>query len=160
MTGRDRPGDPDGLARRRRPDRLSDLLPEAARQLGLERELRLARAVATWNALIAEHVPPAVGACRLVGLEPDAIVVAVDEPIVAAELRMRAIELLDAFAVAPGGSRVRFLRIQGDAGRDFGEATVPARIIPSRCRRGVRHALAPRCVAHAMRLVVWPSVSS
>jgi len=100
--------------RRRRPDRLGDLLPEAARQLGLETELRLARAIATWDALVAERVPPAVGSCHLVRLEPDAIVVAVDEPIVGAELRMRALELLEAFAAAPGGARVRYLRVVVD----------------------------------------------
>ena len=105
--------DPEILARRRRPDRIGDLLPEAARRLGLETELRLARAITTWDRLVAEHVPPAVGACRLVRLEPDAIVVAVDEPIVAAELRMRALELLEAFGAAPGGARVRHLRLQG-----------------------------------------------
>jgi hypothetical protein len=97
--------------RRRRPDRLGDLLPEAARRLGLEEELRLARAISTWDALIAERVPPAVGSCRLLRLEPDAIVIAVDEPIVGAELRMRALELLGAFAAAPGGAKVRYLRV-------------------------------------------------
>jgi predicted nucleic acid-binding Zn ribbon protein len=77
----------------------------------LEAELALARAAAVWDALIAERVPPAVGACRLVGLEPDALVVAADEPIVAAELRMRAAELLDAFAQASGSPRRRFVRL-------------------------------------------------
>jgi len=105
--------DPESPQRRRRPDRIGDLLPEAARRLGLETQLRLARAITTWDALVAERVPPAVGACRLVRLEADALVVAVDEPIVAAELRMRALELLEAFAAAPGGARVRYLRLQG-----------------------------------------------
>ena len=105
--------DPESPARRRRPDRVGDLLPEAARRLGLETELRLARAISTWDALVAERVPPAAGACSLVRLEADAIVVAADEPIVAAELRMRANELLDAFAAAPGGARVRYLRLVG-----------------------------------------------
>lgn len=112
--------DPDSPLRRRRPDRIGDLLPEAARQLGLERELRLARAITTWDAIVAERVPPAAGACRLVGLDAGALLVAVDEPIVAAELRMRALELLDAFAAAPGGAPVRFLRLLGgeqEAGR-------------------------------------------
>jgi predicted nucleic acid-binding Zn ribbon protein len=111
--------DPESPRRRRRPDRIGDLLPEAARHLGLEAELRLARAITTWDALVAERVPPAVGACRLVRLEADAIVVAADEPIIAAELRMRALELLEAFAAAPGGVRVRHLRLQG-AERDPG----------------------------------------
>jgi predicted nucleic acid-binding Zn ribbon protein len=108
--------DPEGRARRRRPSRVGDLLPEAARRLGLEEELRLARAIATWDALVAERVPPAVGACRLVRLEPDALVVAVDEPIVAAELRMRALELLEAFAAAPGGAPARRLRLVAGRG--------------------------------------------
>ena len=114
----DRPTDPESPGRRRRPDRIGDLLPEAARALGLEDELRLARATATWDAIVAERVPPASGACRLVRVEPDAIVVAADEPIVAAELRMRALELLEAFGTAPGGARVRFLRLTGEAGTE------------------------------------------
>lgn len=117
---RDRAVDPESPARRRQPDRVGDLLPEAARQLGLEGELRLARAIATWDALVAERVPPAAGACRLERLDVDAIVVAVDEPIVAAELRMRATELLEAFGAAPGGARVRFLRLVGARERSGG----------------------------------------
>ena len=126
MSDRDRTSDAEAAARRRRPERVGDLLPDAARQLGLEAELRLARATTTWNAIVAERVPPAVGACRLVGLEPDAIVVAADEPIVAAELRMRATELLAAFSSAPGGARVRFLRLTGggSAGRGSGNPRV------------------------------------
>ena len=108
--------DPDSPARRRRPDRIGDLLPEAARALGLEDELRFARAISTWDAIVAERVPPAVGACRLVALEPGVLVVASDEPIVAAELRMRALELLAAFSSAPGGARVHELRLRGDSG--------------------------------------------
>ena len=109
--------DPESPARRRKPDRVGDLLPDAARALGLEDELRLARAISTWDALVAERVPPAVGACRLVALERDAIVVEADEPIVAAELRMRALELLGALGAAPGGARVHELRLRGDTGR-------------------------------------------
>ena len=116
--------DPESPQRRRRPDRIGDLLPEAARRLGLETEFRLARAITTWDALVAERVPPAVGACRLVRLETDALVVAVDEPIVGAELRMRALELLEAFAAAPGGAGVRYLRIQ-TAERDIGKRGAP-----------------------------------
>jgi predicted nucleic acid-binding Zn ribbon protein len=116
--------DPESPLRRRRPERIGDLLPEAARRRGLETELRLARAITTWDAIVAERVPPAAGACRLVRLEPDTLVVAVEEPIVAAELRMRALELLEAFSAAPGGARVRYLRIQG-AERDIGDRGAP-----------------------------------
>ena len=76
----------------------------------------MARGAAVWDALIAERVPPAVGACRLVGLEPDALLVVAGEPIVAAELRMRAAELLDAFAQATATPRRRFVRmVSGNA---------------------------------------------
>jgi predicted nucleic acid-binding Zn ribbon protein len=119
MTERDDAG-------RRRPERVGDLLPEAARQLGLEGELRLARARATWDALVAELVPPAAGRARLVRLEDDALVVASDEPIVAAELRMRALELLEAFGAAPGGARVRHLRIVSDRPTARGREPDPA----------------------------------
>ena len=122
MSGDDR----DALSRRRRPDRISDLLPETARRFGLESQLRLARAIATWDALVAERVPPAAGACRLVALEPDTVVVEADEPIVAAELRMRATELLLAFSSAPGGTPARFLRLTH--GPPGGRASHPARV--------------------------------
>lgn len=118
--------DPESPNRRRRPDRISDLLPEAARQLGLERELRLARAITTWDALIAERVPPAVGACRLASVEDDTLLVEADEPIVAAELRMRANELLAAFSSAPGGTHARFLRLS--AGPGAGRAPARPRV--------------------------------
>jgi predicted nucleic acid-binding Zn ribbon protein len=110
--------DRESAARRRRPDRVGELLPEAARRLGLEDQLRLARAIATWEALVAERVPPAAGACRLVALEPDAVVVEVDEPIVAAELRLRGTELLGAFSGAPGGARARYLRLVAGGGQN------------------------------------------
>ena len=103
--------DPDSPSRRRRPSRIGDLLPAMARELGLESELALARGAVVWDAIVAERVPPATGACRLTALEPDALIVTADEPIVAAELRMRAAELLDAFAQATGGPRRRFLRL-------------------------------------------------
>ena len=100
------------MTSRRRPmTRLGDLIPDAARQLGLEDELRLARAIATFEALVAERVPPAAGACRVVRLEGFAIDVEADAPIVAQELRLRASELVVAFAAAPGGVGVRDLRV-------------------------------------------------
>src|SRR3954464_7941473 len=67
--------DRDSPSRRRRPERIGDLLPDAARRLGLDDELRLARAITTWDAIVAERVPPASGSCRLVRLEGDALVV-------------------------------------------------------------------------------------
>lgn len=98
---------------RRRPmRRIGDLIPDAARSLGLEDELRLARAIATFEAIVAERVPAAAGACRVTRLEGFTIDVEADAPIVAQELRLRAVELVAAFAGAPGGVGVRDLRVR------------------------------------------------
>ena len=98
-------------ARRRPMVRLGELMPDAARGLGREDELRLSRAMATFEALVAERVPAAAGSCRVVRLEGFSLVVEADAPIVAQELRMRGSELLAAFAAAPGGVGARELRV-------------------------------------------------
>src|SRR6188768_2493273 len=97
---------------RRRPmTRIGDLIPDAARSLGLEDELRLARAIATFEALVAERVPAAAGACRVVRLQGFAIDVEADAPIVAQELRLRSRDVMTAFAATPGGHGVTDLRV-------------------------------------------------
>ncbi len=91
--------------------RIGDLIPDAARQLGLEDELRLARAIATFEALVAERVPAAAGSCRVIRIEGFWVDVEADAPIVAQELRLRSSELLAAFTATPGGVGVRDLRV-------------------------------------------------
>jgi Dna[CI] antecedent, DciA len=98
-------------ARRRPMVRIGDLIPDAARALGLEEELRLSRAIATFEALVAERVPAATGSCRVVRLEGFVLDVEADQPIVAQELRIRSTELLTAFAAAPGGVGATELRV-------------------------------------------------
>ena len=100
-----------GRSRRRPMERIGELIPEAARRLGLEDELRLARAGSTWDALVAERVPPAAGACRLVRVDDGVLLVEADAPIVGQELRLRSTELLAAFRVAPGGFPAGGLRV-------------------------------------------------
>jgi hypothetical protein len=98
--------------------RLGELLPDAARGLGLEEELRLSRAMSTFERLVAERVPAAAGACRVIRIEGFAIVVEADAPIVVQELRLRGPELLAAFAATPAGGGSRELRVLvGRAGR-------------------------------------------
>ncbi len=92
--------------------RIGDLIPEAARHLGLEEELRSARAMTTFGAIVAERAPAAAGACRLVRLDGFALVIEADAPIVAQELRLRTREILAAFATAPGGLRATELRVR------------------------------------------------
>jgi hypothetical protein len=101
-----------GPGSRRRPmARIGDLIPEAAQQLGLGDELRRGRAVATFDALVAELAPAAHGACRAVRVDGPILVVEADAPIVAQELRLHALDLRDAFRAAPAGAPIEDLRI-------------------------------------------------
>src|SRR5512143_3884356 len=98
--------------RRRRPmSRIGDLIPEAATRLGLGEELRRGSAVATFDAIVAELVPAAYGACRALRVEGQALVVEADAPIVAQELRLHVLDLRDAFRTAPAGAPIEELRI-------------------------------------------------
>ena len=67
--------------------------------------------MATFERLVAERVPAASGACRVTRIEGFAIVVEADAPIVAQELRLRATELMAAFAASPAGGGARELRV-------------------------------------------------
>lgn len=99
------------MTRARRPmRRVGDLLPEAARALGLEEELRLARAASTFGAILAERAPAVAGSARLVRVTGDAVIVEVDHPLVGQEVHLRSTELLEALAAAPGGVRAAEIR--------------------------------------------------
>ncbi len=106
------------MMRRRPMQRLGDLIPDMARRLGLEEELRRSRALATFDALVAERVPAAHGACRAIQIDGYALLVDADAAIVAQELRLRTPELLAALATAPGGVGLREIRIRIVGGRD------------------------------------------
>jgi hypothetical protein len=75
-------------------DRIGDLLPEAARELGLEEQLEQAKLAAAWLRILADRVPAAAGSSRLIGLSRDVATVEADLPIVAQEIRLRTPELL------------------------------------------------------------------
>ena len=133
--------------------RVGDLLPEAARALGLEEQLRWARAVAAWEPVVAERVPAAAGGSRPVRLDADgSLVVEVAAPIVGQELRLRADELLAAFAEAPGGIRAARLRVVVPRGiiRSPGPAEPRLRL---RRAAGVTPAIPPSSATR------WPSDS-
>jgi hypothetical protein len=91
--------------------RIGELIPGTAARLGLADELRLARAVATFDAIVAEHAPAAHGACRATRLDGGVLVVEADAPIVAQELRLRSSALVTAFRAAPAGGPIEELRI-------------------------------------------------
>ena len=97
--------------RKRRVHRLGDLLPGIASQLGLEEELRAARAASSWERIVEELVPSAAGASRLLEVRPPALIVAAHDAATGQELRLHASDLLEAFASAPGGQRLRELQV-------------------------------------------------
>jgi len=97
---------------RKRPvHRLGDLLPGIATQLGLDEELEAARGVASWTRIVEEQVPAASNASRLLEVRPPILIVSADDAPTAQELRLRSVELLDAFASAPGGQRLLELQV-------------------------------------------------
>jgi hypothetical protein len=91
--------------------RIGDLMPGAAAHLGLGDELRRARILATFDAIVAELAPAAHGACRAVRIEGETLVVQADAPIVGQELLLHGEALAGAFRTAPGGADVRQLRV-------------------------------------------------
>ena len=91
--------------------RIGELMPQAAAHLGLQDELRRARLVATFEAIVAELAPAAHGACRALRVEGETLVVEADAPIVGQELVLHGEELYAAFRRAPGGAQVRQLRV-------------------------------------------------
>lgn len=91
--------------------RIGDLIPEAAARLGLADELRRARAAATFDAIVAEHLPAAYGACRATGIDGSVLLVEADAPIVAQELRLHASGLAAAFRATPIGPSVGEIRV-------------------------------------------------
>jgi len=98
--------------RRRGPmSRIGDLIPDAAARLGLADELRRARAVATFDAIVAERAPAAHGGCRAIRVDGVALVVEADAPIVAQELRLHERRLAEAFRAAPAGAPISEIRI-------------------------------------------------
>jgi hypothetical protein len=97
---------------RRRPvHRIGDLLPAIATQLGIDEELRAARGLSSWQRIVEELVPAAAGATRLLEVRPPLLIVSADDAATAQELRLHSIELLEAFASAPGGQRLLELQV-------------------------------------------------
>ena len=109
-------------SRRRPVQRIGELLPGIASQLGLDEELRTARAMSSWQRLIEELVPAAAGATRLVEVRPPTLMVTADDAATGQELRLRSAELLAAFGSAPGGQGLLELRVivRGPRTRDSG----------------------------------------
>lgn len=91
--------------------RIGELMPQAAAHLGLQDELRRARFVATFDAIVAERAPAAHGACRALKVDGETLVIEADAPIVGQELLLHGDDLASAFRTAPGGASVRQVRV-------------------------------------------------
>jgi len=102
--------DRDPAEKRRGMERVADLLPRTAREFGLEDQLELARAAATWLRIVAEHMPEGAGMCRLIGLDGGIATIETDLPIVAQEVRLRSPELVAALR-ATSRTPIRQLRV-------------------------------------------------
>ena len=87
------------VTKRKRPVyRIGDLLPGIASQLGLNEELQAARAMSSWERIVAELVPAATGASRLLEVRPPGLYVTADDAPTGQELRLHTVELLEATA--------------------------------------------------------------
>ena len=91
--------------------RIGELMPQAAAHLGLQDELRRARFVATFDAIVAERAPAAHGACRALKVDGETLVIEADAPIVGQELLLHGDDLASAFRTAPGGASVQRVRV-------------------------------------------------
>jgi hypothetical protein len=97
---------------RRRPmRRVSDVLPGIAVQLGLDDELRLARAMAAWEQAVAAEAPTAVGGSRLLEVRLPLLIVSASDARMGQELRLRSDALLAAFGRLADEPRARELRV-------------------------------------------------
>ncbi|NBW32084.1 MAG: DUF721 domain-containing protein [bacterium] len=91
--------------RKGRPEGLAGLLPEAARALGFEEELRFARTMGAFGDLLREVVPHLAAVSHLVAIERGRLIVEAQNPAAAQELHLRGAELARAFSEWPGGER-------------------------------------------------------
>jgi hypothetical protein len=91
--------------RKGRPEGLANLLPEAARALGLEEELRFARTMGAFSDLLRDVAPHLAADCRLVAIERGRLIVEAQNPAAGQEVHLRGAELARAFGERPGGER-------------------------------------------------------
>lgn len=92
--------------RKGRPESIGSLLPDAARALGFEEALRLARKAVLFDELIAVIAPHLSGRCRLAATDRTQAIVEAFDGAAAQELHLRSVEIANAFSVAGDGNRI------------------------------------------------------
>lgn len=105
--------------RKGRPEGIAGLLPEAARALGFEEELRFARVMGAFGGLLREIAPHLAPVSRLVAIERGRLIIEATSPAAAQELHLRGAELARAFGERPDGERTIGVTVRiADARRD------------------------------------------
>jgi hypothetical protein len=108
----------DKRQRKGKPQKLSTLIPEAARALGFQEELELSQRARVFQLLvqIAPHLAPH---CRLTaGSEGGRLTIEVDDRATAQELHLRSAEIASAYSSHPGGARAIGLTVLLGQGND------------------------------------------
>lgn len=91
--------------------RLSELLPDAIAALGVSEGLVAAVRTRSWEVVIEEVVPAAVGRCEPVSGGPGEVVIRADDAATAQELRLHGNALLAAYPADATGARPTSLRV-------------------------------------------------
>ena len=91
--------------------RLSELLPDAVKALGISDELTAATREGSWEAIVEAIVPAAAGHCALVEVRLPQLIVRADDPATAQELRLHGSELLAAFGTGASTDPPTELRV-------------------------------------------------
>ena len=97
--------------------RLSELLPDVVAALGITDELATAGRERSWEAIIADLVPAAVGHCEVVAHGSTELVVRASDAATAQELRLQGSAILAALPIDAAGARPTELRVVVRAGR-------------------------------------------
>ena len=95
----------------RRMRRLSELLPGAVAALGIGDDIAAVRRESSWESIVEELVPAAVGHSELVAVRPPLLTVSASDPATAQELRLHGAALLAVFPAGPDGGRLTELRV-------------------------------------------------
>ncbi len=86
---------------------IGEILPRVLRRMGVQRQVRLARAQAAFSEACGEYLRAHV---RVVAVEGSALVVACAHPAIAHQLQMEAVPLLEAVNRAAGPPPLRRMR--------------------------------------------------
>ena len=109
----------DKRQRKGKPQRLSTLIPEAARALGFQEELELSQRARVFHELLVQIAPHLAPHCRLTaGSKGGRLAIEVDDRATAQELHLRSAEIASAYSSHPGGARAIGLTVRLGQGND------------------------------------------